>query len=196
MDNRRTSQLRAFTARVLGLFLSRKRDREFDAAMQAHLQFLVDRFVAQGMSQGDAMAAARRQFGNTTLLQEDRRELWTLVSVEDLGRDLRYALRSLGRSRAFAAVAIATLGLGIVASTAIFSVIDNVLLEPFAYKDPGCMVFLQIHGVRKVDVRDTTRMNFWNLPSGTTFLTASLRPPMTSCSTNGEKASSCFMERT
>jgi len=194
MDNRRTSQLRAFTARVLGLFLSRKRDWEFDAEMQTHLQFLVDRFVAQGMSQGDAMAAARRQFGNTTLLQEDRRELWTLVSVEDLGRDLRYALRSLGRSRAFAAVAIATLGLGIVASTAIFSVIDNVLLEPFAYKDPGCMVFLQIHGVRKVDVRDTTRMNFWNLPSRTTFLTVSLRRPMTSCSTDREKASSCMRD--
>ena len=75
MDNRRTSQLRAFTAGVLGLFLSRKRDWEFDEEMQAHLQLLVDRFVAQGMSQGDAMAAARRQFGNTTLLQEDRREL-------------------------------------------------------------------------------------------------------------------------
>jgi len=145
MDNRRISQLRAFTARVLGLFRSRKRDIEFDEEMQVHLQLLVDRFVAQGMSQEDAAAAARRQFGNTILLQEDRRELRTLASVEDLGRDLRYALRSLGRSRAFATVAIATLGLGIGASTAIFSVIDNVLLEPFPYKDPGRMVFLQIH---------------------------------------------------
>ena len=58
MDNRRISQLRAFTARVLGLFRSRKRDREFDEEMQAHLQLLVDRFVAQGMSQEDAAAAA------------------------------------------------------------------------------------------------------------------------------------------
>jgi hypothetical protein len=145
MDHWRISQLRAFTARMLGLFRSRQCDREFDEEMQTHLQLLVDRFVAQGMSQEDAAAAARRQFGNTTLLQEDRRELWTLVSVEDLGRDLRYALRSLARSRAFAAVAIATLGLGIGASTAIFSVVDNVLLEPFPYKDPGRMVFLQIH---------------------------------------------------
>jgi hypothetical protein len=145
MGHGRISRLRAFAARVLGLLGPRKSDMDIDEEVQAHLQLLVDRFVAQGMLREDAAAAARRQFGNTTLLQEDRRELRTLVSIEDLGRDLRYALRSLGRSRAFAAVAIATLGLGIGASTAIFSVIDNVLLEPFPYKDPGRMVFLQIH---------------------------------------------------
>jgi predicted permease len=144
MGNGRLSRLRAFAARVLGLFGPRKHDDDFDEEVQAHLQLLTDRFVAQGMSQQDAAAAARRQFGNTTLLQEGRRELRTLVSIEDLARDLRYALRSLARSRAFAAVAIATLGLGIGASTAIFSVIDNVLLEPFPYKDARRMVFLRI----------------------------------------------------
>ena len=145
MEYSRIPRLRALAARVAGLFGPPKQDSEFDEEVQAHLQLLVDRFVAQGMSREDARAAARRQFGNTTLLQEDRRELRTLVSAEDLGRDVRYALRSLGRSRTFAAVAIATLGLGIGASTAIFSVIDNVLLEPFPYKDPGRMVFLRIH---------------------------------------------------
>jgi putative ABC transport system permease protein len=150
----RISRFRAFAARVAGLFGPRKRDSEFDEEVQAHLQLLVDRFVAQGMSRGDAAAAARRQFGNATLLQEDRRELRTLVAVEDLWRDLRYALRSLGRSRGFAAVAIATLGLGIGASTAIFSVIDNVLLEPFPYKDPGGMVFLRIHDIARGEEGD------------------------------------------
>ena len=144
MGNVRMSRLRAFAARVLGLFGPRKRDSDFDEEVQAHLQLLADRFVAQGMPREDADAAARRQFGNATLLQEDRRELRTLVSVEDLGRDLRYALGRLARSRAFTAVAIATLGLGIGASSAIFSVIDNVLLEPFPYKDSGRMVFLRI----------------------------------------------------
>ena len=145
MGNERISRLRAFAARMRGLFQSRKRDNDFDEEVKAHLQLLADHFVTQGMPQQDAVAAARRQFGNTEVFQEDRRELMTLVSVEDLWRDLRYALHSLGRSRAFTAVAIATLGLGIGASTAIFSVIDNVLLEPFPYKDAGRMVFLQIH---------------------------------------------------
>ena len=145
MRNGRTSTLRALAARVLGLFSTRKQDRDFDEEMHAHLRLLTDRFVAQGMSRTDAGAAARRQFGNSTLLREDRRELRTLASVEDLGRDLRYALRSLWRSRAFAAVAVATLALGIGASTAIFSVVDNVLLEPFPWKDAGRMVFLRVH---------------------------------------------------
>jgi len=145
MRNGRISRLRAFAARVAGFFGSRKPDNDFDEEVQEHLQLLADRFVAQGMSREGAAAAARRQFGNTTLLQEDRRELRTLVWIEDLGRDLSYALRSLGRSRAFTVVAIATLGLGIGASTAIFSVVDNVLLEPFPWKDAGRMVFLRIH---------------------------------------------------
>ena len=154
MGNGRLSRFRAFTARVAGLFGSRKPENDFDEEMRAHLQLLMDRFIAQGMSREDAAAAARRQFGNGTLLQEDRRELRTLVSVEDLARDFRYALRSLGRSRAFAAVAIATLGLGIGASTAIFSVIDNVLLEPFPYKDAGRMVFLRIHDTARGEEGD------------------------------------------
>src|SRR5216684_3162014 len=145
MANGRISPLRAFAARVRGFLGHRKQDSDFDQEVQTHLQLLTDQFVAQGMSREDAAVAARRQFGNTTMLQEDRREMRTLVSVADFGRDLRYALRSLGRSRAFTAVAIATLGLGIGASTAIFSVIDNVVLEPFPYKDAGRMVFPRIH---------------------------------------------------
>jgi len=145
MEYARTSRLRAFAARLAGLFASRKADPDFDEEIQSHLRLLADNFVAQGISPGEAAAAARRQFGNTTLLQEKRRELGTLICVEELTRDFAYALRSLARSRSFTAIAIATLALGIGASTAIFSVIDNVLLEPFPYKDAFRMVFPRIH---------------------------------------------------
>jgi putative ABC transport system permease protein len=145
MRNRGITRLRAFAARLLGLFARRQPDSDFDEELHTHLQLLADRFVAQGMSREGATAAARRQFGNTSLLQEDRRALRTLVSVEDLARDFRYALRSLRRNPAFTAVAIATLGLGIGASTAIFSVIDNILLAPFPYPGAERLVFPTIH---------------------------------------------------
>ena len=106
-------------------------------------------FLAQGMSREEARTAARRQFGNTTSLQEDRRELQTLLSIEALWHDLRYALRTLWKSRGFAAVSIATLGLGIGAATAIFSVVENVMLSPFPYKDARRMVFPRIHNTQQ-----------------------------------------------
>ena len=143
------SRLRAFAAKVCGFLRGQQHDDEFDDEVLAHLQLLTDKFVQQGLSPRDAAAAARRQFGNTTLLQEDRREMQTLPSIEALWLDLRYALRTLWRSRGFAMVSIATLGLGIGAATAIFSVIDNVLLEPFPYKGADRIVFPRIHGAQQ-----------------------------------------------
>jgi putative ABC transport system permease protein len=140
----RHSALRTFAAKLLG-FLGTQQPDEFDAEMQEHLRLLADRFESQGMSKADAAAAARRQFGNLTMLQEDRRGLRTFLSLEALWHDLRYALRTLRKSRGFAAISILTLGLGIGTTTAIFSVIENVLLEPFPYKGAQRMVFPRIH---------------------------------------------------
>lgn len=149
MRSRRESRLRAVAAKLRGLLRGRQCDGEFDDEINEHLRLLAERFVARGMSREEAAAAARRQFGNATLLQQDRRELHTLPSIEALWHDLRYALRTLWRNRGFAAVSIATLGLGIGAATAIFSVIDNVLLEPFPYKEAGRMVFPRVHDVQR-----------------------------------------------
>jgi predicted permease len=97
------------------------------------------------MSGSEAARAARRQFGNVTLLQEDRRALRTFRGLEAWWQDLRYALRALARDPAFAAASIVTLGLGIGAATAIFSVIHNVMLAPFPYQGSDRMVFLQTY---------------------------------------------------
>ena len=109
MNSRRESRLRAFAAKLRGFLHGPQRDDEFDGEIQEHVRLLADRFVAQGMSREEAGIAARRQLGNTTLLQEDRRALQTLPSIEAWWYDLRYALRTLWKSQAFAAVSIATL---------------------------------------------------------------------------------------
>ena len=142
-------RLRGFIAKLRGFLSRQQHDDEFDAEVHEHLQLLAERFVAQGMSREEATRAARRQFGNTTLLQENRRELKTFPSVESLWLDLRYALRALGKNWTFAVVSIATLALGIGASTAIFSVIDNVLLAPFPYPGGNRIVFPRIVGAQQ-----------------------------------------------
>jgi len=149
MSSPRESRLRTFGAKLRGFLSKYRHDDDFDDEIRQHLDLLTEKFVKQGMRREDAVVAARRQFGNTTSLQEDRRELQTLTSVEAWWLDLRYAVRTLRKNGAFAAVSIATLGLGIGAATAIFSVIDNVLLTPFPYKDARRIVFPRIHGAQQ-----------------------------------------------
>ncbi|HKW61199.1 MAG TPA: ABC transporter permease [Candidatus Acidoferrum sp.] len=149
MRLRRQFKLRAFAAKLRGFLRGRRRDAEFEDEIQEHLQSLKERFVGQGMSSEEAAAAARRQFGNVTLLEEDRRKMLTLPWIEGLWQDLRYALRTLWKSRGFAVVSVATLGLGIGAATAIFSVVENVVLSPFPYKDARRMVFPRVHNTQQ-----------------------------------------------
>jgi putative ABC transport system permease protein len=149
MDSRRRVRFRSFAAKLLGLLGRPQRHEDFDEEIREHVRLLAERFVAQGMPRREAVAAARRQFGNTTLLHEDRRALQTLTSIEAWWQDLRYALRTLGRSPGFAAVSIVTLGLGIGAATAIYSVIHNVMLAPFPYRDADRMVFPRIYDTQQ-----------------------------------------------
>jgi putative ABC transport system permease protein len=148
--NARWDKLRAFASKLHTLLRRQHRpEDEFDAEVQQHLQLLTERYMAQGMSRQAAAEAARRQFGNTTLLQEDRRDLQRFPLIEEVWHDLRYSLRTLWKARGFAAVSIATLALGIGAATAIFSVIDNVLLAPFPYQGAARMVFPRIHAAQQ-----------------------------------------------
>jgi putative ABC transport system permease protein len=115
-------------------------DIAFDDEVREHLALLTERHIRQGMSPSDAAAAARRQFGNQTILQETRVEMQTFAPLENLARDLRYGVRLLARDRGFSIVAFLTLALGIGANTAIFGIVEALLLKPLPYPQANRIV--------------------------------------------------------
>ena len=102
------SRLLIFVARLRGLFARQKEERELNDEIRMHLRLLTDQFIARGMSPIDAASAARRQFGNTTLLEEDRRDQRSFRLLEALWRDVRYGARQLHRNPLFTTVAVVT----------------------------------------------------------------------------------------
>ena len=118
-------------------------NREIDEELEAH--------VAEAMAEGRDAEEARRALGSPLRHRQESRDARLVAWLENLMQDIRYALRTLWKSKAFAAVAVLTLALGIGASTAIFSVIENALLAPFPYKDAGRLVYMTIHDTQGND---------------------------------------------
>src|SRR5260370_3067889 len=93
--------------------------------MRQRLEEKIEELVATGMSRKEASAAARREFGNLSLLEEDSRNVWRWLSIENLSAEVRYGLRMLGRNPVFTVVALLTIAIGIGANAAVFSVLNS-----------------------------------------------------------------------
>ena len=135
-------RVRELLLRLLNALWPGRAERQLSREVDAHLALLEERFVREGLSPAAARAAARREFGGVEQAKEVQRDARSLLWLADTRRDAGYAFRTLRRTPGFTAVAIATLGLGIGAATVIYSVLRNVVLDPFPY----------VHSDRMVDV--------------------------------------------
>lgn len=136
------SWIRSLLSRVAALFGARDRESELDEELRSHVEMAAEENRRNGMSEEEARRAALRSFGGVTQVRENFRIREGLPWLENLSRDFSYALRQMKRSPGFAATVTGTLALGIGAATAMFTVVDHMLLRPLPYRDASRLVLV------------------------------------------------------
>jgi len=124
------------------LFGRNRRYSDIDVSISEHIQERADELESEGMPRKQAEQTARREFGNVALIQQRSREQWQWRALESLLADFKFTLRRLRKSPGFAITVLLTLAIGIGANTAVFSVVDGVLLKPLPYPDSNQLTAL------------------------------------------------------
>ena len=147
---------------LMQLLSRRRRYDDLSASIQEHIEEKTEEFIAEGMPRKGAEQRARREFGNVTLIAERSREVWQWQRVESLLVDLKHVCRRLRRSPGFALTVVLTLAIGIGANTAVFSVLNRVLIRPLPYSEPQQLVAMRLNAPGApglTDFRDELRLS-------------------------------------
>lgn len=130
----------SWLSRLSNVFRSERLDHALDEEMRFHLESRTEALIAGGVPAEQAALEARRSLGNQLTYREASHDIRLLAGLESIIRDLRYGVRSLRRAPGFTVVASLTLALGIGAATAVFSVVNGVLIKPLPYPDSEALV--------------------------------------------------------
>src|SRR5437764_8715060 len=144
-SNRSGGTMNPFFRKLRWLMQRDSKEAELREELQFHLEEEAEQRKQDGLQDDDARWTARRELGNLAALQESTRGVWSWTLLEQLVQDLRYALRTMLRNRAFTALSLLSLALGIGANTAIYSFMDAILLRALPVADPRSLALLNWH---------------------------------------------------